>query len=214
MHKADLVVTDPPYNVDYEGQTKDKLKIENDKMSPEDFKQFLIKAFTRINEVLKEGGAFYIWLASREHVNFETALNEAGLKVRQQLIWNKSSMTLGRQDYQWKHEPCLYGWKDGASHNWYSDRSQTTVMDFAKPNRNGEHPTMKPLELIGYQIKNSSKENDIVTDLFGGSGTTLIACEQLERSCYMMELDPKYADVIIKRWETLTGKKAVKLDNF
>ena len=118
-------------------------------------------------------------------------------------------MTLGRQDYQWKHEPCLYGWKDGASHNWYSDRSQTTVMDFAKPNRNGEHPTMKPLELIGYQIKNSSKENDIVTDLFGGSGSTLIACEQLKRSCYTMELDPKYCDVIIKRWEQLTGNKAI-----
>lgn len=210
---ADLVVTDPPYNVDYEGQTKDKLKIENDKMSPADFKQFLIKAFTRLNEVLKEGGAFYIWLASREQVNFETALNEAGLKVRQQLIWNKSSMVLGRQDYQWKHEPCLYGWKDGASHNWYSDRSQTTVMDFAKPNRNGEHPTMKPLDLIGYQIKNSSTENEIVLDQFGGSGSTLIACEQLKRSCYTMELDPKYCDVIIKRWETMTGKKAIKIVN-
>lgn len=209
--KADCVVTDPPYNVAYEGLTKDKLTIMNDKMSPEQFKEFLTEAFRRLHEILKDGGAFYIWLASREQVNFETALNEAGLQVRQQLIWNKNCMTLGRQDYQWKHEPCLYGWKDGASHNWYSDRSQTTVMDFNKPNRNGEHPTMKPLELIGYQIKNSSKENDIVADLFGGSGTTIIACEQLDRRCYTMELDPKYCDVIIKRWEMLTGKKAVKL---
>lgn len=209
--KADCVVTDPPYNVAYEGSTKDKLTIMNDKMSPEQFKEFLTEAFRRLHEILKDGGAFYIWHASREQVNFETALNEAGLTVRQQLIWNKNSMTLGRQDYQWKHEPCLYGWKDGASHNWYSDRSQTTVMCFNKPNRNGEHPTMKPVELIGYQISNSSKENDIVTDLFGGSGTTIIACEQLDRRCYTMELDPKYCDVIIKRWEMLTGKKAVKL---
>ena len=208
-NKADLVVTDPPYNVNYEGSTKDKLTIMNDKMSPEQFKEFLTEAFRRLHEILKDGGAFYIWLASREQVNFETVLNEVGLQVRQQLIWNKNRMTFGRQDYQWKHEPCLYGWKDGASHNWYSDRSQTTVMDFNKPNRNEEHPTMKPLELIGYQIKNSSKENDIVTDLFGGSGSTLMACEQLNRKCYTMELDPKYCDVIIKRWETLTGNKAI-----
>lgn len=208
-NKADLVVTDPPYNVAYEGSTKDKLTIMNDKMSPEQFKEFLTEAFKRLYEILNEGGAFYIWLASREQVNFETALNEAGLTVRQQLIWNKNSMTLGRQDYQWKHEPCLYGWKDGASHNWYNDRSQTTIMDFNKPNRNGEHPTMKPIELIGYQISNSSKDGDIVADLFGGSGSTLIACEQLKRRCYTMELDPKYCDVIIKRWETLTGNKAI-----
>lgn len=210
-NKADLVVTDPPYNVAYEGSTKDKLTIMNDKMTPEQFKEFLTEAFRQLYEILKEGGAFYIWLSSREQVNFETALNEAGLNVRQQLIWNKNSMTLGRQDYQWKHEPCLYGWKNGASHNWFSDRSQTTVMEFNKPNRNGEHPTMKPLELMGYQITNSSKDGDVVTDLFGGSGSTLIACEQLNRNCYTMELDPKYCDVIIKRWETLTGKQAVKL---
>ena len=210
-NKADLVVTDPPYNVAYEGSTKDKLTIMNDKMTPEQFKEFLTEAFRRLYEILKEGGAFYIWLSSREQVNFEMALNEAGLNVRQQLIWNKNSMTLGRQDYQWKHEPCLYGWKNGASHNWFSDRSQTTVMEFNKPNRNGEHPTMKPLELMGYQITNSSKDGDVITDLFGGSGSTLIACEQLKRRCYTMELDPKYCDVIIKRWETLTGKQVVKL---
>ena len=118
---------------------------------------------------------------------------------------------MGRQDYQWKHEPCLYGWKDGASHNWYSDRKQTTILEFDKPLRNEMHPTMKPVNLIGYLICNSSKKGDVVLDIFGGSGTTLIACEQLERQCRMMELDPKYCDVIIKRWETLTGKKGVKI---
>lgn len=210
--KADLIVTDPPYNVAYTGKTEDALTIQNDAMSSKGFNAFLTKAFECMGDVLKEGGAFYIWYASREHVNFETALNSAGLQVRQQLIWVKNSMVLGRQDYQWKHEPCLYGWKDGASHNWYSDRSQTTVLEFDKPNRNSEHPTMKPLALIGYQIGNSSKENDITVDLFGGSGSTLIACEQLNRRCFMMELDPKYMDVIIKRWETLTGEKAVLLN--
>ena len=121
-------------------------------------------------------------------------------------------MVLGRQDYQWKHEPCLYGWKDGASHNWYSDRCQTTILEFDKPERNGEHPTMKPVELFAYQIQNSTKKNDIVLDLFGGSGTTIIACEQTGRIGYSMELDPKYCDVIIKRYENLTGKKAVKIN--
>ena len=210
--KADMVVTDPPYNVAYEGKTKDALTIQNDAMSPEQFKAFLTSAFTRIHECLKEGSAFYIWYASREHVNFETSLNDAGLQVRQQLIWVKNAMVLGRQDYQWRHEPCLYGWKDGAPHHWYNDRSQTTILEFNKPTRNGEHPTMKPINLIGYQIQNSCKENEIVVDLFGGSGSTLVACEQLNRKCYTMELDPKYVDVIIKRWETLTGEKAVLLN--
>lgn len=209
--KVDLVVTDPPYNVDYEGKTEDALKIENDKMSDDAFFEFLTNAFSNMKEYMKEGASFYIWYASKEHINFESALNEVGLTVRQQLIWNKNSMVLGRQDYHWKHEPCLYGWKDGASHNWYSDRKQTTVLNFDRPNRNGEHPTMKPLNLIGYLIQNSSKKNDAVLDLFGGSGSTLIACEELNRKCYMMEFDPKYCDVIIKRWETLTGKKAEKI---
>lgn len=208
--KANLIVTDPPYNVSYEGKTKDALTIQNDSMDSAAFKEFLTNAFMRCYESLVEGGSFYIWYASAEHVNFETALNDAGLYVRQQLIWNKNAMVLGRQDYHWKHEPCLYGWKDGASHNWYSDRSQTTVMDFDKPLRNGEHPTMKPIKLIAYQITNSSKRGDVVLDLFGGSGSTLIACEQLDRNCYMMELDPKYCDVIIKRWENLTGEKAIR----
>ena len=210
--QADLFLTDPPYNVAYEGKTKDALTIENDKMESDKFREFLTSAFTAAVYVLKEGGGFYIWFASREHCNFETALNDSGLEVRQELIWKKNTMVLGRQDYQWKHEPCLYGWKDGASHNWYSDRCQTTILEFDKPARNGEHPTMKPVELFAYQIQNSTKKNDIVLDLFGGSGTTIIACEQTGRIGYSMELDPKYCDVIIKRYENLTGKKAVKIN--
>ena len=207
--KADMVVTDPPYNVAYEGKTEEALTIENDSMTSCEFREFLTSAFERVVENLKSGGAFYVWYASREHINFETALNEVGLKVREQLIWVKNSLVLSRQDYHWKHEPCLYGWKDGASHKWYSDRSQTTVLEFDRPTRSSEHPTMKPIDLIGYQIRNSSKSDDIVLDLFGGSGSTLMACEQLNRTCYTMELDPRYCDVIIKRWEDFTGDKAV-----
>lgn len=210
--EADLLLTDPPYNVAYEGKTKDALTIENDKMESDKFREFLTSAFTAAVSVLKEGGAFYIWFASREHCNFETALNESGLEVRQELIWKKNTMVLGRQDYQWKHEPCLYGWKDGASHNWYSDRCQTTVLEFNKPARNGEHPTMKPVELFAYQIKNSTKKGETVLDLFGGSGTTIIACEQTGRTAYCMELDERYCDVIIKRYENLTGDTAVKIN--
>lgn len=209
---ADLLVTDPPYNVAYEGKTSKALTIENDSMAGEEFREFLVRAFECAHDNLKEGGAFYIWYASREHINFETALNEARLKVREQLIWVKNSLVLSRQDYHWKHEPCLYGWKDGAPHNWYSDRSQTTVLEFNRPSRNAEHPTMKPLDLIGYQIQNSSRKHEKVLDLFGGSGSTLIACEQLGRKCYTIELDPKYCDVIIKRYENFTGKKAVKIN--
>ena len=211
-NKADLLLTDPPYNVAYEGKTADALTIENDNMSNEEFKEFLIKAFASADNVMKNGAAFYIWHADSEGYNFRGACFDVGWQVRQCLIWNKNSMVMGRQDYQWKHEPCLYGWKSGASHNWYADRSQTTVLNFNKPVRNGEHPTMKPVELFAYQIKNSSKKDDVVLDLFGGSGTTIIACEQLNRKCYTMELDPKYCDVIIKRWETLTGNKAVKIN--
>lgn len=219
MHKADLVVTDPPYNVEIVGgnrseskevrKKKGKLTIENDKMDDCDFLNFLTEAFKRMLENMNDGASFYIFYADSEGLNFRLALKNAGFTLRQTLIWNKSSLVIGKQDYQWKHEPCLYGWKDGASHKWYSDRCQTTVMDFDRPMRNSEHPTMKPVELIAYQIKNSSKENDIVLDLFGGSGSTLIACEQTKRKCYTMELDPKYCEVIIKRWETLTGKKAI-----
>lgn len=208
---ADMVVTDPPYNVAYEGKTEDALKIENDSMSSDDFLNFLNSAFSCMYKSLKEGGAFYVWFASREHINFETALKMNDLKVREELIWVKNSMTLGRQDYQWRHEPCLYGWKEGASHNWYNDRSQTTVLEFNKPNRNDIHPTMKPVDLFAYQIKNSSKQGDLVLDLFGGSGTTLIACEQIGRKANIMEFDEKYATAIIDRWEKLTGQKAEKI---
>ena len=210
--KADLLLTDPPYNVAYEGKTKDALTIQNDKMGSSQFKEFLTDAFIAAVAVMAEGGAFYIWFASREHCNFENALNESGLQVRQELIWKKNTMVLGRQDYQWKHEPCLYGWKDGAAHNWYSNRSQTTVLEFDRPQRSEDHPTMKPVELFAYQIQNSTKKGDVVLDLFGGSGTTIIACEQTGRIGYCMELDPKYCDVIIKRYENLTGNKAVKIN--
>lgn len=210
--KANLLLTDPPYNVAYEGKTKDALTMQNDRMGSSQFKEFLTDAFSAAVAVMTEGGAFYIWFASREHCNFENALNEVGLQVRQELIWKKNTMVLGRQDYQWKHEPCLYGWKDGAAHNWYSNRSQTTVLEFDRPQRSEEHPTMKPVELFAYQIQNSTKKGDLVLDLFGGSGTTIIACEQTGRIGYCMELDPKYCDVIIKRYENLTGKKAVKIN--
>ena len=185
----------------------------NDSMDSDSFLNFLTDAFTNAYKALSEGGAFYVWYASKEHINFEKALNNVGLTVKEQLIWNKNALVLGRQDYHWKHEPCLYGWKDGASHNWYADRKQTTVIDFDKPLRSGEHPTMKPVGLIAYLINNSTKENDLVLDIFGGSGTTLIACEQMNRKCLMMELDPHYCDVIINRWETLTGDKATLLES-
>ncbi len=198
--KADLWITDPPYNVGYEGKTKKKLKIDNDAMSDTDFKDFLIKAFSATVEFVKEGSVFYIWHADLEGLNFRMACEETGLNVRQCLVWNKNSMVLGRQDYQWKHEPCLYGWKDGASHAWYSDRKQTTILNFDRPQRNGEHPTMKPVKLIEYLIENSSKKEDIVFDSFGGSGTTMIACEKSGRIARLVELDPLYCDVIRRRW--------------
>lgn len=209
--KANLCVTDPPYNVNYEGKTEEKLKIGNDSMSNEEFENFLTSSFLVINDILLEGGCFYVWHASRSQREFENALNNVGLQVRQQLIWVKNSMVLGRQDYQWRHEPCFYGWKEG-THDWYSDRKQTTVLEFDRPTANKEHPTMKPIALIAYQIKNSSKKDEIVFDGFGGSGSTLIASEQTNRICYMCELDPKYCDVILKRYENLTGQKAVKIN--
>lgn len=208
--KVDLYITDPPYNVAYEGGTKDALTILNDEMDDDGFRDFLVNAFMAVDSVLKEGASFYIWHADSEGYNFRYAVKHCGWLMKQCLIWKKNAMVLGRQDYQWKHEPCLYGWKAGASHNWYSDRKQTTVLEFNKPNRNAEHPTMKPIELFAYQIQNSSRKGDIVLDSFGGSGTSIIACEQLNRKCYMMELDPHYCDVIVARWEKLTGKMAQK----
>ena len=210
---ADMLLTDQPYNVDYEGKTKDKLKIENDKMDNDNFRQFLIDAFSNADMVMKAGAVFYIWHADSEGYNFRGACFDVGWKVRQCLIWNKNSMVMGRQDYHWKHEPCLYGWKDGAGHLWASDRKQTTVISFDRPTRNDLHPTMKPVPLFDYQIKNNTKGGDIVLDLFGGSGTTIMACEQNERRAYTMEFDPRYVDVIINRWEQFTGRKAVLLND-
>ena len=210
--KADLLITDPPYNVAYEGKTKDKLTIQNDSLDDTNFRNFLKDAFFAADSVMKPGAVFYIWHADSEGYNFRGACRDVEWKVRQCLIWNKNVQVMGRQDYHWKHDPCLYGWKEGASHLWASDRKQTTVLDFDRPNRNGEHPTMKPVALFDYQIKNNTKGSDIVLDSFGGSGTTLIACEQNKRIARVMELDPKYCDVILQRWENLTGKKAVLLN--
>lgn len=211
--QADLLLTDPPYNVDYEGKTKEALKIENDHMGDDSFYQFLYDIFTNAYAVMKDGASFYVWYASKEVVNFTKSITEAGLTVKQELIWNKNSMVMGRQDYQWKHEPCLYGWKETASHNWYSDRKQTTVIDIDRPTRNSLHPTMKPIPLFDYLIKNSSKKGDVILDLFMGSGTTLMACEQNDRVAYGMEFDPRYVDVIVERWEQFTGEKAVRIDS-
>lgn len=210
--RVNLYLTDPPYNVAYEGKTKDALTIENDSMEDGAFRQFLVDAFSMADTVLEPGGVFYIWHADSEGYNFRGACRDVGWKVRECLIWNKNAFVLGRQDYQWKHEPCLYGWKDGASHEWYSDRSQTTVIDCDRPMRNGEHPTMKPVELFRYLMENSSKKGDVVFDSFGGSGTTLVAAEETGRVAYLMELDPIYVDVIIKRWQEMTGLEAVRDD--
>lgn len=237
--EADLVVTDPPYNVNV--SNSDGLTIENDNMGEAAFVDFLDDAFANMARHLKEGGAFYVWHATNSVVAFKTTLEGNGLEVKQELVWNKNQLVLGRQDYQWKHEPCFYGWKPGAAHYFLNNRSYTTVindkpidldklsreeavkmlkqvyalentvLNYDKPKHNDLHPTMKPLDLIGHQIKNSSRPGEIVLDLFGGSGSTLMACEQLGRKCRMMEYDPHYVDVIIARWEKMTGRKAVKL---
>ena len=249
----DLIQTDPPYNVDYGSKAESINKygyhfsdrhIENDAMNDEAFADFLCDSFRNMFEHLKDGGAFYIWHASTTIYEFESALRANGIQTRQQLIWNKNAIVLGRQDYQWKHEPCLYGWKDGAAHYFVDDRTQSTViedkgiepkkmkkaellalvekltgdkistsvLDEDKPSRSEEHPTMKPVKLTARLIKNSTRPGESVLDGFGGSGTTLITCEQIDRVCYMVEYDPKYVDVIIKRWEQLTGGKAVLID--
>lgn len=250
---ADMVATDPPYNVDI-GITdmkeaeirharKDGLKIKNDNMTDGEFYDFLVKSITNLRDTLKPGGSFYIWHADNNGLTFRKAIEECGLRLRQNLIWNKNTISFGRQDYQWKHEPCLYGWKDGASHYFINDRTQptvieekrpdlkkmkkeelialleriyeqktpTTVIDVDKPVASDLHPTMKPLKLMGILIRNSSRPGETVLDTFGGSGSTMMACEQLGRRCYTMELDPHYCDVIIDRWEKYTGRQAEKL---
>ena len=196
--EADCWLTDPPYNVAYEGSNG--LTIQNDSMEDTKFREFLRNAFGQAEKAMKPGASFYIFHADSEGYNFRGACHDVGLRVRECLVWKKNALVLGRQDYQWIHEPCLYGWKDGEAHNWYGDRAQTTIMEFNKPKKNDVHPTMKPTELLCYLLKNSTHKNDVVLDTFGGSGSTLIACEQLGRKCRTMELDPKYCDVIRKRW--------------
>ena len=255
---ADMTFTDPPYNVDYVGKTKDSLKIENDKMKDDKFYQFLYDSYVSMYGAVKPGGAIYVCHADTEGINFRQAMKDAGWELKQCIIWVKNALVMGRQDHHWKHEPILYGWKPGAAHRWYGGRKQTTVIEpgdgisvnklkdgyqltvnsglkrlvinipqyevvditddsgtsvwrVDKPLRNGEHPTMKPIKLCARAVKNSSKEEDIVIDFFGGAGSTLMACEQMNRICYMMELDKKYCDVIIRRWEEFTGQKAMRL---
>lgn len=242
--RADLSVTDPPYNVAYEGSTKDHLTIKNDQMSDGAFHDFLVAAFTRMNEALKPGAANYVFFACKEARAFIDAYIQAGFLYKQLLIWVKNTITLTRSDYQWQHEPCIYGWKDGAPHYFTDDRTLRTVVDewpdfdqmdkaalrdFCKrvfdkdalatdivredkPTRNAEHPTMKPIPLVGRFVRNSSQRGQSVIDLFGGSGSTLMACEQLKRQCRTMEYDPVYCDVIIARWEKYTGRKATKIE--
>ena len=203
--EADLIITDPPYNVNYEGTAG---KIENDNMSETEFFNFLLDSFRNMYKVTKAGASAYIFHADTEGLNFRTAFKAVGFKLAQCLVWVKNTFVMGRQDYHWRHEPILYGRKEGCAHYFIDDRSQSTVLEYDKPTKSEEHPTMKPIDLIIRLIKNSSKENNLILDLFGGSGSTLISAEQTKRICYTMELDPKYCDVIIKRWETLTGKKA------
>lgn len=244
MDVADCLITDPPYNIDYDGgvNAKEKRRILNDNMASDEFGEFLTKAFEAASYALKPGGAFYVYHADKETINFRMSLERNGLEVKQTLIWNKNVFTLGRQDYQWKHEPILYGWKKGGSHYFIDDRTwatvieepidvdklkaseakdllkqilaetQTSIIDADKPTRSEEHPTMKPIKLIAKNMLNSTKKGEAVLDPFGGSGTTLIVAEQLERRCYMVELDEKYVDVIIKRWEDFTGLTAEKLN--
>ena len=205
---VDMWLTDPPYNVAYEGKTKDALTIKNDKMGDDSFRLFLRDSYIAADASMKAGAVFYIWHADSEGYNFRGAAKDAGWTVRQCLIWKKQTMVMGRQDYHWKHEPCLYGWKDGAAHLWATDRKQTTILEFDRPSRNAEHPTMKPVELFEYQMLNNTKGSDLVLDSFAGSGTTAIACEKHGRNARLMELDPKYSDVIIKRWQDFTGQQA------
>jgi DNA modification methylase len=208
--KFDLIVTDPPYNVDYTGKTKNALKIENDKMSDGDFKQFLYDHFTSIGLSSKDGAVYYIFQPDKQIHNFLSAFLEAGNKYSGLLIWKKDSMVMSRGDYHAKHETITYGWKEGSAHGWYSDRKQTSVLEFERPKRNAEHPTMKPIPLLAYLISNSSKSGDLVGDGFGGSGSTMVAAHQLNRRAYLMELDPKYCAVIIARMRTLVPDIPIK----
>jgi DNA modification methylase len=206
--KADICHTDPPYNIDYEGGSKKREKIANDKL--DDFPKFLYDVYTTIATALKKGGAIYVWHASSETHNFIQQFLDAGFLFKSYIVWNKNNSTFGRSDYHWKHEPCIYGWLDGASHKWCGDRKQTTVWDIERPSRSDEHPTMKPILLCSKPLENSSDIGDIVLDVFLGSGSTMVAAHQLKRKCYGMELDPKYCDVIVKRMVKLDPTLTVK----
>lgn len=241
--RADLLLTDPPYNVAYEGKTTDRLRIQNDQMAESQFRQFLLQFYACAFDACRTGAAAYIFHADTEGEAFRAMFREAGWELHGCLAWVKNTMVLGHSDYQWQHEPCLYGWKPGAAHYFTNSRALTTVIDdakptdlkhmrkdellqwalqaqhqlerepsdvlrFDKPARNAEHPTMKPVPMLGYLIRNSSRVGQTVLDCFGGSGSTLIACEQLSRSCRMMELDPRYVDVIVDRWQKFTGEEA------
>lgn len=238
--QADLLFTDPPYNVNV--SNSEGMTIANDNMESSEFRKFLNDAFNCASKSLKPGGAFYVWHADSETINFRETCQENGLMIKQCLIWVKNGFCFGRQDYKWKHEPCLYGWKEGAAHYFveefnhptviedmldfdkmkkeemkkllqeiYSDKVATTVIHEDKPLKNDLHPTMKPLKMCGELIRHSSRKEELVLDLFGGSGSTLIVCEQIKRRCNMMEYDEKYATVIVDRWEQLTGRKAEKI---
>lgn len=206
---VDMLLTDPPYNVAYTGKTVDELTIGNDAMDEGEYQRFLSAALGHAIARVHPGGAFYVWHADLHGLTVRAACSDAGLTVRQCLVWAKNTMVLGRQDYQWKHEPCLYGWAEGAAHTWLGDRTQTTILEFDKPARSADHPTMKPVELFAYLLRNSCPKGGRVFDPFGGSGTTLIAAEQEGRSAALLELDPKYCDVIVSRYEAFTGAQAV-----
>ena len=201
--KANLILTDPPYGVSFKSSSG--LTIQNDSMKNEEFYTFLLSAFKCMADHLEKGGAAYVFHADTEGLNFRRAFIDAGLHLAGCCIWVKDSLVLGRSDYQWQHEPVLYGFMQNGKHKWYSDRKQTTIWHFDKPKRNANHPTSKPLDLLGYPIGNSTQENAVVIDTFGGSGSTLMACEQMNRICYMMELDEKYASVILRRYVEDTG---------
>ena len=205
---ADMCHTDPPYNINYEGGSKKREKIANDKL--DDFPQFLYDVYTTISTALKKGGAIYVWHASTETHNFIQQFLNAGFLFKSYIVWNKNNSTFGRSDYHWKHEPCIYGWLDGASHHWHGDRKQTTVWDIDRPSRSEEHPTMKPIPLCSKPLENSSKQGDVILDVFLGSGSTMVAAHQLKRKCYGMELDPKYCQVIIDRMKKLDSNLVIK----
>ena len=200
--KANLVITDPPYNVNYEGGAG---KIKNDNMADDAFYQFLLAAFQNIEAAMADDASIYVFHADTEGLNFRRAFADAGFRLSGTCIWKKQSLVLGRSPYQWQHEPILFGWKRAGKHQWYTGRKESTIWEFDKPKKNGDHPTMKPIPLLAYPIMNSSMSNTLVLDPFGGSGSTLIACEQTDRSCYTIELDEKFCDVIVKRYIEQVG---------